>query len=38
MNGFNIDCTSEQPDHLYVDIERRFHVAIERTDSGLSLL
>ena len=37
MTAFNIDLITEQPDHLYVEIERRFNVAIERTETGLSI-
>lgn len=37
MNAFNIDFTSDQPDLIFVDIDRRFNVAIERTEAGLSL-
>jgi hypothetical protein len=37
MTAFNIELITEQPDHVYVDIDRRFNVAIERTETGLSL-
>jgi hypothetical protein len=37
MNTFNIDFTSDQPDHVYVDVDRRFNIALERTEAGLSI-
>ena len=37
MTAFNIDLITEQPDQIYVEIGRRFNVAIERTETGLSL-
>jgi hypothetical protein len=37
MTAFNIELITEQPDHIYVDIGRRFNVVIERTETGLSL-
>jgi len=37
MNAFNIDFTSDQPNLIFVDVDRRFNVAIERTEAGLSL-
>ena len=37
MTAFNIDCTTDQPDLIYVEIDRRFNVAIERMESGLSI-
>ena len=36
MNAFNIDFISDQPDRVFVDVDRRFNVAIERTEEGLS--
>lgn len=35
MTTFNIDLTSDLPDRIYVEVDRRFNVAIERTESGL---
>jgi hypothetical protein len=37
MTVFNIELITERPDVVYVDIARRFNVAIERTETGLSL-
>jgi hypothetical protein len=37
MTAFTIELITEQPDHVYVDIDRRFNVVIERTEAGLSL-
>jgi hypothetical protein len=37
MTAFNIDLTTEQPDHIYVEVDRRFNIAIERTENGLAL-
>ena len=28
---------TEQPDRIYVEIDRRFNIAIERTEDGLAL-
>ncbi len=37
MTTFNIDLITDQPDRLYVEIDRRFNVVIERTEDGLAL-
>ncbi len=37
MSAFTIDLITEQPDHIYVEVDRRFNVAIERTETGLAL-
>jgi hypothetical protein len=37
MTAFNIDKITEQPDHICVDIGRRFNVAIQHTDAELSI-
>jgi hypothetical protein len=37
MTRFNIEQLTEQPDRIYVEIDRRFDVAIIHTDAGLEL-
>jgi hypothetical protein len=37
MTAFNIDLNTEQPDRIFVEVDRRFDVAIERTETGLHL-
>lgn len=37
MTAYNIDLITEQPDTIYVDVARRFNVAIIRTKTGLEL-
>jgi hypothetical protein len=37
MTAYNIDLITDQPDRIFVDIERRFNVAIIRTGTGLEL-
>jgi hypothetical protein len=37
MTRFNIEQITEQPDTIYVEIDRRFNVAIVQTDAGLEL-
>jgi hypothetical protein len=37
MTLFNIDLNTEQPDRVFVEVDRRFDVAIERTETGLAL-
>jgi hypothetical protein len=37
MTAFSIDLDTEQPDRLYVDIDGRFNLAIERTGTGLEV-
>jgi hypothetical protein len=35
MTAFNIDLTSDLPDRIYVEVDRRFDIAIIRTETGL---
>jgi hypothetical protein len=37
MTHFNIDLITSQPDRIYVDVDLRFNVVIERTGDGLTL-
>jgi hypothetical protein len=37
MTAFNTDLITDQPDCMYMEIDRRFNIVIERTESGLSL-
>jgi hypothetical protein len=37
MTAYNIDQITEQPDRIFVDVDRRFNVAIIRTEGGLEL-
>jgi hypothetical protein len=37
MTAFNIDLNTEQPDRIFVEVDHRFDVAIERTETGLAL-
>jgi hypothetical protein len=37
MTAFNIDLITDQPDHVYVEVDRRFNVAIERCEAGLAI-
>lgn len=37
MTHFNIEQITEQPDRIYVDVDRRFNIVIERTEDGLAL-
>jgi hypothetical protein len=37
MTVFNMELLTEQPDRIYVEIDRRFNVVIERTEDGLAL-
>jgi hypothetical protein len=37
MTVFNIEQLTEQPDRIYVEVDRRFNVVIERTEDGLAL-
>ncbi len=37
MTHFNIEQTTDLPDRIYVEIGRRFNIAIERTGHGLKL-
>ena len=37
MTHFNIEQITEQSDRIYVEIDRRFNIVIERTEDGLAL-
>ncbi len=37
MTAFNIDQVTEQPDRIFVEVDRRFNVAIIRSETGLEL-
>ena len=37
MTAFNIDLNTEQSDRLFVEVDGRFNLAIERTETGLEL-
>jgi hypothetical protein len=37
MTAFTIDLNTERPDRIFVEIDHRFNVAIERTEMGLAL-
>ena len=37
MTQFNIDQIADQPDRIFVEVDRRFDVAIIRTEDGLEL-
>ena len=37
MTHFNIEQITEQSDRIYVEIDRRFNIVIERTGDGLAL-
>ncbi len=37
MTTFTIDLITEQPDRIFVEADRRFHIVIERLGSGLAL-
>jgi hypothetical protein len=37
MTAYNIDLITDQPDRIYVDVDRRFNVVIIRTEAGLEL-
>lgn len=37
MTNFNIEQITDQPDRVYVEIDRRFNIVIERTEDGLVL-
>ena len=37
MTHFDIEQITDQPDRIYVELDRRFNVAIVRTESGLEL-
>ncbi len=37
MTSYNIELNDQIPHHIYVEVDRRFDIAIERTATGLSL-
>jgi len=37
MTAFNIDLNTDQSDRLFVEVDGRFNLAIERTETGLEL-
>ncbi len=37
MTAINIDLNTEQPDRIFVEVDHRFDIAIERTETGLAL-
>ena len=37
MTIFNIEQLTEQPDRIYVEIDRRFNIVLERIEDGLAL-
>jgi hypothetical protein len=37
MTVFNMELLTEQPDRIYVEVDRRFNVVVERTEDGLAL-
>jgi hypothetical protein len=37
MTRFNIEQITEQAETIYVEVDQRFNVAIERTDAGLEI-
>lgn len=37
MTAFNIDVNTDQPDRVFIEVQRRFDVAIIRTETGLEL-
>ena len=37
MTHFNIEQITEQSDRIYVEVDRRFNIVIERTETGLEL-
>jgi hypothetical protein len=37
MTAFNVDLNTDLPDRVFVEIDHRFDVAIERSESGLSI-
>ncbi len=37
MTRFNIEHISELPDRIYVELDRRFNVALIRTETGLDI-
>jgi hypothetical protein len=37
MTTFNTEQLTDQPDRIYVEIDRRFNIVIERNEDGLAL-
>jgi hypothetical protein len=37
MTVFNLELLTDQPDRIYVEVDRRFNVVIERSEDGLAL-
>jgi hypothetical protein len=37
MTAFNIDLITDQPDRIFVEVDRRFDVGIQRTETGLAI-
>lgn len=37
MTTINTEFLTSQPDRIYVEIDRRFNIVIERTEDGLAL-
>jgi hypothetical protein len=37
MTAYSIEQHTLQPDRIYVEIDRRFNIVIERTEDGLAL-
>jgi hypothetical protein len=37
MTAFNLELLTEQPDLIFVEVDHRFNVVIERTEAGLEL-
>lgn len=37
MIDFSIDLNAELPDRIFVEVDGRFNVALERTDTGLAI-
>ena len=37
MTRFNIEQITDQDNHIHVEVDHRFNIAIERTEAGLEL-
>jgi hypothetical protein len=37
MTHFNIEQLTDQPDRIYVEIDHRFNIVLQRTEDGLTL-
>ena len=37
MTAFTIDLNTKQPERLFVEVDRRFEIVIDRTEKGLSI-